>query len=1453
MDISTLQSLVRAGLTNTDFALNLTTLGSPTLTTLANNMLASGVLHLSSASLELATDGQSMTVHGTGVDLPFEDLPCSAQFSLLNASASLQMVVIGDQTWHFSSSFPSLNGSIGDAMTFAATYPPTLYFFSDTINGHQAGLTFAGSIDLNALTAGLNTLLGRQYQALSGTFLLTQQGDTLSDFTITGEVASGINLGVTQNATLNVGITGWSAVSPYDGWHYTLLSLVFSATIPFTANGINRTLPISLSLASLTGPFRFSANLSSAIDALLDEIQTLMQNTPLQQLLPTTGNFQLQKYLSLNTFFFDLDPTVALPLTLLGVDVENAQPWTIVHFPATNHAWVLEKAMLSFRVNNPGTAKAYSALFISGAFSLGAAGVLELSTSYPDWSFSLVLQDDTTLNLSEVLADVLGTSAGLPNMEIETFSMDISASQFSLELVFVDNWGLDDILWITEVSLQVEHQENTTQVAASGIFALSDVAINVSANYSGDPGTGWQFAGSAVPRQSIPIGSLIQNLVTLFGIDATLPASLAGLGITMLAIQFNTQSKNFQFSCGADFPMSDTLTTKILVNISIIKNAQGTYTKTFSGLIMIGSRQFSLTFSADPTSTTFIATYTNKNGEQLLIKDDLVAPLSPTLAQYVPDDLEIDLKEILIIFDKTTAGTTFVFGMDIAATLPSLSDLPLIGQDLPSNQTIAVNNLQILVASQSVTQAQVQTFNTLLPTGVTKLANTDLGAGLAMAAAITFGSAAPQVISVPVVASGVTPPHPPVAQPGVTPGNNIKWFNLQKTFGPVTFNKIGFQYKDAAIWFLLDATLSAFGLTVDLEGLAMGSPISNFSPSFRLDGMGINYQSSDVVSVTGAFLNAGNDEFIGEALIKTSELTLSALGSYALLNGNPSLFVYAFLDEPLGGPPFFFVTGVAAGFGYNRKLILPPIEQVGQFPLIADVLSNTKRSLEDELKALDTYIPPSMGDLFFAAGVRFTSFKMMDSFALLTVSLGQRVEIGVLGLSTLIAPTPEVGKSVPPLAEVYLELKASFAPEEGTLAVNAQLTNASYIFAKDCHLTGGFAFYSWFGKEHTGDFVITLGGYHPQFAVPAHYPQVPRLGFNWQVDSNLMAKGNLYYALTASALMAGGHLEVTWESGDFKAWFNAGADFLLGWKPYYYKASAYVNIGASYTFQLFGTHQLTVDVGAGIQMWGPDFSGIAHVDLSIVSFDITFGAATNTPPQPITWSSFSTSFLPDASTTCTIAMQEGLLNSPPSSPVQWVLNPSDFTIAVGSVIPISQATLNTQAIGNLPAPTFGIGPMAVTSDDILSTFAITLSSGKMVITESEFACTPIYKNMPVALWGQQLQPALNGPAFVPNALAGFAISPAQTPSTGATVTIQPNVLQFLPDPLGNVFAWNAPLTASNSVADDADRRTAISSTIAASNTVTQRNALLAALGMTLSANVTADVASSFLVAPQVAA
>src|SRR5690348_11307260 len=592
-DIATLKSQVRAGLSvsGTDYALALPALGVPPLTELANATLPDATLRLSAATLEEPTDGQSILVHGTGVDLPFTDLQCTARFFLLSGVPSLQLSASGTASWLLSDSFPPFEDSVLDDLRFAGSPPPTLYLYSDVgSDGRFAGLTFEGSLDLSTMTAGLSSLLGRTTQPLSGEFFLADQGATFDSFDLGGEMSSGINLGIADNVDISFGIDGWFGASPdpEDDEGYILPYLTLDVTVPFTIQGKSYPLPMQAAIYDLQDDFRFQTDLDGPVDATVAEIQALAHNVGLDDVLPK-GGFQLQNSLSLSNFFFDFNPTATPPLIQIGVDVQNAHPWTIAHFSETNKDWVLEEALLSLRVTNPGSASSNKALLVSGEVQIGAEGVLLLSTRYPTWEFDFTLKQGAVLNLTEVFEEFLGNTAGVPTILVENFELHLAAGSYSLFLEMADDWVLgDNLLAIRELGFTLDHQTGTggagTQAAMFGILDVCGVSVILSGSYSGTPGAGWQCRGGSMPGQSIPIGQLIDDLAMRFG-EVTLPAALADLTVSAINVSFDTNGSSFAFSCGAQFPL-DTTPVALTLDIAITK-ASTTYTKTFGGSITI--------------------------------------------------------------------------------------------------------------------------------------------------------------------------------------------------------------------------------------------------------------------------------------------------------------------------------------------------------------------------------------------------------------------------------------------------------------------------------------------------------------------------------------------------------------------------------------------------------------------------------------------------------------------------------------------------------------------------------------------------------------------------------------------------------------------------------------------------------------------------------------------------
>jgi hypothetical protein len=553
-----------------------------------------------------------------------------------------------------------------------------------------------------------------------------------------------------------------------------------------------------------------------------------------------------------------------------------------------------------------------------------------------------------------------------------------------------------------------------------------------------------------------------------------------------------------------------------------------------------------------------------------------------------------------------------------------------------------------------------------------------------------------------------------------TPGG-VVWFPVQRRYGPLSVQKIGVKVDTASspvLDLLFDGGVELGGLSVYLDQLSIGVPLEDIDDpsgySLDLQGLDVTFTGPGV-EISGGLLKmqpaGGGVEYDGQALIKAGDLAINALGSYSTLEGGgTSLFIFAWLNAPLGGPACFYVTGLAAGFGYNRSLRIPAQNEVQNFPLVAGLsnpalLGGGTPTPAAALTALESWVPPERGEYWLAAGVQFSTFEVVNTNALLVVEFGQELTVAVLGISTLKQPL--TGD-----AWVYAELdiEAVLQPQQGEFRASAVLAPSSYVIVPQAHLTGGFAFAAWWGPNpNAGDFVFTLGGYHPAFDPPDYYPQVPRLGINWQFDSSTSLVGGAYFALTPTAMMAGASLQLTFSEGNLKAWLKAQCDAILFWKPFYFIATASISVGVSYRISLFGVDQtLSVEIGAQFGFWGPPVGFRVHVDWYIISF--TIGSGKPNPPSDIDWTDFK-GLLPtktqvtSSSSTATTAMTamtatadaatadvtgddsgttttEAYLTINVTSGLKtsqvvdgltiWLVRPGQFAFSVASAIPASQ-------------------------------------------------------------------------------------------------------------------------------------------------------------------------------------
>jgi hypothetical protein len=132
-------------------------------------------------------------------------------------------------------------------------------------------------------------------------------------------------------------------------------------------------------------------------------------------------------------------------------------------------------------------------------------------------------------------------------------------------------------------------------------------------------------------------------------------------------------------------------------------------------------------------------------------------------------------------------------------------------------------------------------------------------------------------------------------------------------------------------------------------------------------------------------------------------------------------------------------------------------------------------------------------------------------------------------------------------------------------------------------------------NPHAGDWVFSVGGYHPKYQKPDWYPAVQRLGISWNPGKCMSVTGEAYFAVTPKVVMGGAMIRVTLSIGPVGAWLEASFDCLINFHPLHYSAGFNVSIGVTFDMDFWFIHiHIECSVGAWLTVQGPDFGGVAQ-------------------------------------------------------------------------------------------------------------------------------------------------------------------------------------------------------------------------------------------------------------------
>jgi hypothetical protein len=619
---------------------------------------------------------------------------------------------------------------------------------------------------------------------------------------------------------------------------------------------------------------------------------------------------------------------------------------------------------------------------------------------------------------------------------------------------------------------------------------------------------------------------------------------------------------------------------------------------------------------------------------------------------------------------------------------------------------------------------------------------------------------------------------------------------LEKNTGVFKISNVGLRYEGGELIVFLDVLAHLGPIEFELMGLGFGLNLSKLSlndlttlvPSLHLQGMGVEFTQLPII-IAGMFLDksdANSKLYIGGIALTIEPYQFLAMGSYGEIKKDmndpdpfavaqakghtfKTVFIFAKLAGPLIELEIVTIGGITLGFGYNSTVIPPTLDQISRFPFIAN--GQDMQNSGDPLTVMMKLALPSSGvvvpqanSYWFAAGLEGKLLQVLDLTAVVVVGFNPYPTLGIYARANASMP-PE---APPNRSFVYVELGIAVNVDfhQGQLSAEGQLAPSSFVLDPACHLTGGFALCYWFGASpHAGDWVFTIGGYHPAYKLAAHYPVPDRLAITWQLSNQVSVRGQAYFALTSKCCMGGGRLDVAFNAGLLSAYLSAYADFLINFHPFFFTGNVGVAVGVEFELEiLFISIHIGVTLSAQVHLQGPPFGGSAYVDFWVFGFTIPFGTQSGAPPRKTVEGLCDLlSTIPDPGTSGSrggsdgdgsltwdrlhvLSVESGGFadnkqdaNSPRSG--CWQVR-SGVVFRVQSRIPV-QEVMNPDFpdepkanYSNAGIP-FWAKPMQLTqSQPLISTMTVTVRKGDDAAHAVDFQVVgPLTKQMPLSLWG----------------------------------------------------------------------------------------------------------------------
>ncbi len=315
-----------------------------------------------------------------------------------------------------------------------------------------------------------------------------------------------------------------------------------------------------------------------------------------------------------------------------------------------------------------------------------------------------------------------------------------------------------------------------------------------------------------------------------------------------------------------------------------------------------------------------------------------------------------------------------------------------------------------------------------------------------------------------------------------------------------------------------------------------------------------------------------------------------------------------------------FATGIQLGFGFtllgvggllglNRAMLLEPIAAgvrtgaINNIMFPSDPVANAPRIISD----LRSYFPPYEGKFLIGPMLKLG----WGTPTLISIAFGIIIEIpgnvAIVGVIKIALPTEDA-----PLIVINVAFIGALEFDKSRIWFFAAMFDSRILFMT---MEGEMGLLMDFSDNP--DFVLSVGGFHPQFnPPPLPFPSPKRIHIDvLRLPVERITVEN-YFAITTNTVQFGARAELFYGVDDFNLHGNFSFDALFQFSPFHF----IIDISFSIGMDVFGAGVFSVNLK--LKLMGPapwEARGTATLSIDLwlfsidisVDFDITWGEADN--------------------------------------------------------------------------------------------------------------------------------------------------------------------------------------------------------------------------------------------------